>query len=105
VPSTHFGHHFVGARGRTDPFELVGCDGHAKARSTDQDASLGIARRDKFGYRHGVVWIVDRLIALGSKVGDLVTIGAQQRYQFAFDLITAVITPYSNSHGHFSAIG
>ena len=98
MPSAHFGHDLVGAGRSAYASEFVGGDRHPEAVSADENPAFDEPLRNLLSHSHRKVGVVDRLVAIGPEVDDFMAVGHKQRDQFAFDLITAMVASYSDSH-------
>ena len=78
----------------TDPFHLIGCDGHADARTADQDTLFIFTGGNRVRHRLCIVRVITGIRCEGSEVfiGNPSVI--QMLHQHLFVLVTAMVTSY-----------
>ena len=84
----------IGTDCGTDPFHLIGCDGHADARTADQDTLFKLTGGNRVRHRLCIVRVITGIRCEGSEVfiGNPSVI--QMLHQHLFVLVTAMVTSY-----------
>src|SRR3990170_6146166 len=101
VEAAHLCGEMVVAERGADLRKAIGHDGHADARSADQDAAVNGPVRHRLGNLYSEIGIVDRLPARGPKVGDGDVVDSIEEFEdFFLQFKAAVIAAYGQLHGN-----
>src|SRR5262249_52334995 len=99
MATAHLGGDAVMARGGTNPGHLVGSNGHADPRATNEDATLDSALAYGPSHLKGIVGIVNAALSFGADVRNFMAQPAQQRSNSLLGLEASMVAANSNFHG------
>ena len=98
VPAAEANRVQIVANGRPYAGNLVGRDSHADPGAADEDAALGVARRDPLSHGCSEIGVVNALVRVGALVGDLMIIGFEHTLDPVFEGDSSVIGANPDLH-------